>query len=96
MLNKHLCVCASFFFFYLQQRLSNLWVLWAVKVQHLGSQAVVVGSHLVQVHHVGVCTEHSPPALSVHLWKLDGQHSPLLLVQSLGQPQRKLHLCILR
>lgn len=85
------CVFVS----YLQQCLSNLRVLWTIKVQHLGAQAVVVGSHLVQVHHIRVSVEHGPPALSVHLGKLNRQHLPLLIVQSLGEPQRQLHLCTL-
>lgn len=78
---------------YLEQRLSDLAVLWVVKVQHLWSQAIVIRSHLVQVHHVRVGIEHSPPALSVHLWELDGQHLPVPLIESLRQPQRQLHLC---
>lgn len=85
------CVFVS----YLQQCLSNLRVLWTVKVQHLGAQAIVVGSHLVQVHHIWVSVEHGPPALFVHLGKLNGQHPPFPIVQSLGEPQRQLHLCTL-
>lgn len=77
---------------YLQQCLSYFRVLRTVKVQHLGAQSIIVGSHLVQVHHIGVCIEHSPPALSVHFGKFDRQHSPLSVVQSLGQPQGELHL----
>lgn len=77
---------------YLQQRLRDLWVLGAVKVQHLGAQAVVVGPHLVQVHHRGVGVEHRPPAFAVHLGQLHGDHAALPLVQALRQPQRELHL----
>lgn len=81
---------------HLQQRLCNIWVLWAVEVQHLGSQAVVVGPHLMQVHHLGIGVEHGPPALFVHFRQLHRQHPPLPLVQTLGEPQRQLHLCTLR
>lgn len=83
------------FFFYLQQSLCDLRILWAVKVQHLGSQAIVVGPHLMEVHHIGISIEHGPPTLFVHLRKLHRDHFPLPLVQALGQPQRKLHLCTL-
>ena len=52
---------------YLQQCLCNFWVLWTIKVQHLGSQAIVVRAHLVKVYHRGVGVKHSPPAFPVHL-----------------------------
>lgn len=81
---------------HLKQRLSNLGVLWVVKVQNLRSQTIVVRSHLVQVHHIRVSIEHSPPPLSVHLWELNGQHFPVPLIKSLREPQRKFHLCTLR
>lgn len=80
---------------HLKQRLSNLSVLWVVKVQHLWSQTIIIRSHLVQVHHIRVGIEHSPPPFSVHLWELNGQHFPVPLIESLRQPQRKFHLCTL-
>jgi len=53
----------------LQERMGDVGILWTVKMQELGAEPIEMWSHFVEVHHVGVCTEHSPPTLLVDLGK---------------------------
>lgn len=61
-------------------------------MQELRAKPVEVWPQLVQVHHVGVGTEHRPPTLLVDLGKVHGKDPPLVVKKSLCQPQGELKL----
>lgn len=66
----------------LQESLGDVCILWAVKMQELGAEPVEVRPHFVEVHHVGICTEHRPPTLLVDLGKFHRKDPPLVVEKS--------------
>lgn len=76
----------------LQERLGNVCILWTVEMQELGAKPVEMWPQLVEVHHIGIGTEHRPPTLLVDLGKFHRNDPPLVVKKSLRQPQGEFKL----
>lgn len=61
-------------------------------MQELGAKPIEMWPQLVEVHHIGVGTEHCPPTLLVDLGKFHGNNPPLVVKKSLCQPQGEFKL----
>lgn len=61
-------------------------------MQELGAEPVEMWSHFVEVHHVGICTEHGPPTLLVDFGKFHRKDPALVVKKSFCQPQGEFKL----